>query len=214
MADSVNPEVIGRGIKQLIADPPNPWEMFESIAKGMLHYDELKGIYDAWRNHDSYEAGYYLGKLIVDAGTQIILTVVTAGAGAAAAKAFEKVITGSERAAKATKEAANGGGVLAKYDADLALGQLTRGGRAKASELDEFGSSQGWIRSQTESGPVKFRDENGIVRLTIKRGSQRAAVSGDPHVEMRNALGKRVDPYGIEVTRKSLGNHTPIIWDW
>ncbi|MEU4383699.1 hypothetical protein [Promicromonospora sp. NPDC023805] len=24
----------------------------------------------------------------------------------------------------------------------------------------------------------------------------------------------RIDPYGNEVTRKSPGNHTPIVWDW
>lgn len=34
-----------------------------------------------------------------------------------------------------------------------------------------------------------------------------------PHVEMRNAAGQRVDPFGNAVTRRSPGNHTPIEWD-
>lgn len=52
------------------------------------------------------------------------------------------------------------------------------------------------------------------VGRTIKRGSDRAPGSGGPHVEIRNGRGERVDPYGHGVTRKSPGNHTPIIWDW
>lgn len=99
-------------------------------------------------------------------------------------------------------------------DADEALGKLTAGGRAKASELESFGTNQGWIRSQTTNGPVKFTDSNGIVRLTIKRGSDRAPGSDMPHVEMRNWQGLRIDSYGNLVTRKSPGNHTPIKWDW
>lgn len=64
------------------------------------------------------------------------------------------------------------------------------------------------------TGPVKYTDANGVVRLTAKRGSARAPGSGGPHVELRNAGGYRVDPYGNLVTRKSPGNHTPIEWDW
>ena len=39
--------------------------------------------------------------------------------------------------------ATNTGTDLVKYDADFAAGQLTSGGNASASQLDEFGSSQG-----------------------------------------------------------------------
>ena len=99
------------------------------------------------------------------------------------------------------------------YDADFAMGQLTRNGNAKASQLEEFGKSNGWVRSQTETGPIKFRDENGILRLTIKKGTGRAPGSSDPHVEMRNSDGDRIDPFGNLVTRKSPGNHTAIEWD-
>lgn len=110
--------------------------------------------------------------------------------------------------------AANTGTALVKYDADFAVGQLTAGGRATASQLDEFGAAQGWVRSQTATGPVKYTDGNGVVRLTIKQGSPRAPGSGGPHVELRNPDGARIDPFGNPVSRTSPGNHTPIVWDW
>ena len=110
--------------------------------------------------------------------------------------------------------AANTGTAIVIYDADFAVGQLAAGGRATASQLDEFGAAQGWARSQTATGPVKYTDENGVVRLTIKQGSPRAPGSGGPHVEIRNADGIRIDPLGNPVSRTSPGNHTPIVWDW
>lgn len=115
--------------------------------------------------------------------------------------------------AEEARVAAKAGTDLVKYDADFALGQLTRGGSGKASELIDFASSQGWRRSQTATGPIKFIDENGVERLVIKKGSSRTAGSEFPHVALRNAGGSRIDPYGNVVTRKSVGNHTPIQWD-
>jgi hypothetical protein len=89
-----------------------------------------------------------------------------------------------------------------------------QGGRiAKASELVGYAEQQGWKAMQSAGGPLKYVDKNGIIRMTIKQGSQRAAGSGLPHVELRNALGKRIDAFGNDVTRKSLGNHTEIIYD-
>jgi RHS repeat-associated protein len=102
---------------------------------------------------------------------------------------------------------------VVRYDPDFALGQLTQGRVAKASELDSFDASQGWTRSRTTNGPIKYTDESGTVRVTIKRVSGRAPGSGSPHVEMRNSAGERVDPYGNAVTRKSPGNHTPVEHD-
>jgi len=109
--------------------------------------------------------------------------------------------------------AAKGGGALVKYDADFAIGQLTKGGRGSASGLVDLAESQGWKAVQSSGGPLKYIDESGIERLVIKRGSARAPGSGFPHVEIRNAAGQRVDPYGNLVTRRSPGNHTPITWD-
>ncbi|MDJ0362431.1 hypothetical protein [Rhodococcus sp. H29-C3] len=90
---------------------------------------------------------------------------------------------------------------------------FANGSKPKASELEEYAQSEGWTKIQTANGPPKYIDENGVTRLTIKSGTDRAPGSGDPHVEIRNADGQRVDPFGNEVTRRSTGNHTPIEWD-
>ncbi len=102
---------------------------------------------------------------------------------------------------------------VARYDPDFAIGQIARGGQARASDLVDFGASQGWRRTQTAGGPIKFVDDSGVTRLTIKSGSPRAPGSGAPHIEIRNAAGQRIDVHGNLVTRRSLGNHTSIIWD-
>ena len=94
------------------------------------------------------------------------------------------------------------------------IGELFQNGsKPKASELEDYARSEGWTRTQTADGPAKFVDENGVVRLTIKKGSSRAPGSDDPHVELRDPTGQRIDPFGNPVTRKSPGNHTPIEWD-
>jgi len=105
------------------------------------------------------------------------------------------------------------GASVVRYDVDFALTGLTRGGSAKASELVEFGQMQGWSRVQSATGPMNFVDENGITRLAIKSGSPNAPGSNFPHVEMRNALGQRIDSFGNPVTRRNPLNHTPIEWD-
>ncbi|MFI7402960.1 PrsW family glutamic-type intramembrane protease [Streptomyces sp. NPDC049541] len=87
------------------------------------------------------------------------------------------------------------------------------GGQRTASGIAKWAREQGWTETQTENGPPKFVDENGIVRVTLKQGSSRAPGSDMPHVEIRNAQGERIDPNGNLVTRKSPGNHTPITWD-
>ena len=94
------------------------------------------------------------------------------------------------------------------------LDDLFAGGRTPtASELSNWAAQQGWKPSQSATGPLKYTDANGIVRLTLKRGSSRAPGSGSPHAEFRNAAGQRVDRAGSPVDRRSPGNHTPIIYD-
>jgi len=141
---------------------------------------------------------------------------VSAGSGAsilAAAKVTGAALTDQPNTSIIKPASETARGALVRYDADFAAGQLTGGGRATASQLDEFGAAQGWTRGQSATGPLKYEDGNGIARLTIKRGSDRAPGSGSPHVEIRNDAGLRVDPYGHLVTRSSLGNHTPIEWN-
>lgn len=90
---------------------------------------------------------------------------------------------------------------------------LQSGGVAKASDVARWAEGQGWTRSRTPTGPVKYVDENGIPRVTIKQGSPRTPGSEQPHVELRDATGQRVDPWGNPVVRRSPANHTPIDWD-
>ena len=87
------------------------------------------------------------------------------------------------------------------------------GSKPNASDLKKYAENQGWTYSRTENGPIKYTDENGVVRITIKQGSPRSPGSSNPHVELRNSSGQRIDPQGNPVTRKSTGNHTPINYD-
>jgi hypothetical protein len=83
----------------------------------------------------------------------------------------------------------------------------------KASDIEKYAQEQGWTKSQTENGPIKYTDQNGVIRITLKKGSGRTPGSENPHVEIRNSDGLRTDPFGNPVTRKSPGNHTSIDWD-
>lgn len=94
------------------------------------------------------------------------------------------------------------------------LADLFKDGRTpKASELGDWAERQGWTRTQTENGPPKYLDQNGVRRVTVKRGTPRAPGSEHPHVELRDKDGQRIDPNGNPVNRRDPGNHTPIDWD-
>ncbi|WP_240505175.1 hypothetical protein [Nocardia mangyaensis] len=103
--------------------------------------------------------------------------------------------------------------IAERFSKKKKLNDLFDGRTPKASELETYAKEQGWVRSQTDNGPIKYTDENGVVRMTIKKGSGRAPGSSNPHVELRDSTGQRIDPSGNPVTRKSPGNHTPIDWD-
>ncbi len=83
----------------------------------------------------------------------------------------------------------------------------------KASQLEKWAEDNRWKMQQTPNGPPKFLDRNGVVRMTLKKGSPRAPGSEDSHIELRNAKGERVGSSGNQVTRKSPDNHTRIDWD-
>ncbi|MCG5433834.1 hypothetical protein LV457_16280 [Mycobacterium sp. MYCO198283] len=94
------------------------------------------------------------------------------------------------------------------------LEELFAGRTPTASELEEYALAQGWTKVQSPTGPAKYVDANGVERMVIKRGSGRVPGSEDPHVALRDAYGRRIDPYGNPVPQRSDGNHTPIEWDW
>ncbi|CAG9000316.1 MAG: hypothetical protein CENE_02311 [Candidatus Celerinatantimonas neptuna] len=86
-------------------------------------------------------------------------------------------------------------------------------GSTTASTIKAKAESVGFKSTQTANGPLKMVDENGVARVTIKGGSQRAPGSAGPHVELKTSSGQRVNPAGNPVTRKSPENHTPIDFD-
>lgn len=94
------------------------------------------------------------------------------------------------------------------------ISSLFKGGRvARASELIKYAEQQGWKKLNNQSGPIKYADKKGIIRMTIKKGSSRSPGSELSHVELRNSSGKRIDIFGKQVPRKSQGNHTKIDYD-
>lgn len=166
------------------------------------YLDGVYGFHQGVADGNWYAAGYSGANASMSAADTALIAVGGAGLASKVTSAFKKAPAVS-----------NSSTALVKYDADFAVGQLTAAGRATASQLDEFGANQGWVRSQTPAGPIKYTDANGIVRITIKQGTSRAPGSSGPHVEIRNVDGVRIDPLGNPVTRKSPGNHTPIDWD-
>ena len=96
---------------------------------------------------------------------------------------------------------------------DVPLSELFLGRLPAASEIASWAEAQGFTRTQTAKGPIKYVDKNGFVRITLKQGSPRSPGSHHPHVELRDANGRRIDPAGQVVSRKSPLNHTPIDWD-
>lgn len=87
---------------------------------------------------------------------------------------------------------------------------INTNGSTNASDIVAKAKDVGFTPTQTENGPLKLVDENGIALVTIKGGSQRAPGSATPHVELKDSNGQRVNPAGDPVTRKSPENHTPI----
>ena len=83
----------------------------------------------------------------------------------------------------------------------------------KASDFKLWAESKGWQPTQTASSPLKYVDENGVARLTLKQGSSRTPGSNYPHFELRMADRQRIDIWGNHVTRTSPGNHIRIQWD-
>jgi RHS repeat-associated protein len=83
-------------------------------------------------------------------------------------------------------------------------------GSTTASSIKAKAESVGFTPIQSANGPLKMVDENGVARVTIKGGSQRAPGSAGAHVELKDSSGQRVNPAGQTVTRKSPENHTKI----
>ncbi len=115
--------------------------------------------------------------------------------------AVAKVTHKAYKAYKASKSAGRG-----KQIGNM----IKRNGSTKASDIKAKAEKLGFKPSQSKNGPLKMKDENGVDRVTIKGGSDRAPGSKNPHVELKDSNGQRVSPEGKPVARKSPENHTPI----
>ena len=192
-----------RGLADEIAKKP---ALAAQIPPALL--SELFSNLDDFNNVDSKEQAAKLGK------TTGKLLIFLAPGGAAAKginlgkyprllKIFNKAEANAKDTLKNDLKASSGKNIFG-WDKTKTI---------KASDLQDYARKQGWHREQTEGGPEIWKDENNVKRLTIKRGSSRTPGSNNPHVEIRNAQGERIDIDGNLVARKSPKNHTPIEYD-
>ncbi|MDB9516438.1 pre-toxin TG domain-containing protein [Roseofilum reptotaenium CS-1145] len=133
------------------------------------------------------------------------------GTAAKAAKAIDKasdIAKATDKASDIAKTVDKGTDIAKRVDNPFKSGTTP-----KASEIARWAQDRGWKKTQTPNGPVKYIDDNGVERVTIKRGSSRTPGSENPHVALRDSTGQRIDASGNPVTRKSPGNHTPIDYD-
>ncbi len=205
-----SPELCDALLSKLIADRPLLQEEVKALKKdgkveiaavilfvvGQSNEAAMQEIVSALSQESEFKQG--LG--------QVLLGVATGGGGRTPKPSVGQ---GGGKTGPAGGAGGEGGAVGAK-----GIDKIFEAGRtAKASELKQYAEAQGWKPSQTDGGPLKYVDENGIPRVTIKQGSSRAPGSSDPHVEFKDASGQRTDAFGNPVTRKSPDNHTPIDFD-
>jgi RHS repeat-associated protein len=103
VVSSIDPHSVISGIDHLIHHF-SIGSLFRAAVEGVTHYQEFKGIWDAYQSGDSYLAGEYTGKLIVELGADLITTIL----GAKAAKLVVDAIRGAS-AAKAVEVAESAG---------------------------------------------------------------------------------------------------------
>jgi hypothetical protein len=144
--------------------------------------------------HDNGDFLHALGNLTALAGAAYgARGLLAAGGTSATVSAGAGGGIGAMESAATADAAADG--AAARGIPNNSISKLFEGGRVPtASELEEVGQERGWTRSQTTDGPIKYTDERGINRLTIKKGSARTPGSENPHVEVRSPQGERYDP--------------------
>ncbi|MEK4297401.1 RHS repeat domain-containing protein [Paenibacillus sp. FSL R5-0914] len=195
--------------KGFCSSSPQKYEMSDVMIEGMPYINNgvLRGYYRAdasiiwlsnnemskqsfWQfmtksQYQEYVEAVPLGNMIVMGGFSSLMSVATAP------------LYASKPEAKGTGDVKN----IFGFDASKTM---------TATKLRDYAKSQGWTKTQTANGPEKWVDKNGVTRITIKGGTDRAPGSAGPHVEIKDSSGQRIDPMGNPVTRKSEDNHTPI----
>ncbi len=108
---SIDPRSVISGIDHLIHHFP-VGSLFRAAVEGVTHYQEFRGIWDAYQGGDDYMAGEYTGKLIVELSADLLTTIV----GAKAAKLAGDAIMGA-----ASVSAGAGQAVVSETTARLAV---------------------------------------------------------------------------------------------
>lgn len=94
---SFNPVEIYNNIKAVIKDPPSPAAFFKSVFSSLLHIDEAKAVYTAYKSGNDYEFGKALGKLAVSVSGDLATMIFGGG----------KAVSLIGKAAKAAKGSKN-----------------------------------------------------------------------------------------------------------
>ncbi|MFJ2754818.1 RHS repeat-associated core domain-containing protein [Nocardioides sp. NPDC087217] len=94
---SFNPVEIYNNIKAVIKDPPSPAAFFKSVFSSLLHIDEAKAVYNAYKSGSDYEFGKALGKLAVSVSGDLATMIFGGG----------KAVSLIGKAAKAAKGSKN-----------------------------------------------------------------------------------------------------------
>lgn len=93
--NGLNPTTIAHNIKNLVLHPPKPWDFVKSMILGSIHWEDLKGGWNAFSDGNDELFGYYVGKLAIELSADLAQRILGAGVSAA--------ITEAVKAAKATK---------------------------------------------------------------------------------------------------------------
>ena len=195
--DSLNPESIIEGIKNMILNPPNPWSFIKTVVSGITHFDDLKGIYDAWQNGDDYGAGYHLAKFLVEVGGDLAATILGA---TVASKLSDALRAGSEAAAAVStadtvvQKAADIGSSLPEVSVDAlrfpesaAHAADTIGGDSAVYTIDRAGASARRAASMRGQARIPGMDRDEWPPALFQEGGDGASVRGVTPSDNRGA---------------------------
>ncbi len=101
----------------------DPLGLLKDLLQSAIHWDEINALREAISNGDEHDIGYALGQIVVSLSVDLIIALVTAGAGALVAKGAATIA----RSARGVETAANGGTVR-HYTTSGAAESIMKGG--------------------------------------------------------------------------------------
>jgi RHS repeat-associated protein len=200
LIDSLNPANIVSNLKNLITNPPSPKAFFTALFQGLTHWDEFKSALHSWQNGDLLGAGYKIGKLVVEIGGDLLMTIL----GAKAAHLVTNALKAGPAASTITSEVSSA---------------ATAGGDV-GSATNKIFSNRVLQRAADESGPyhnfpMSFDDEifsNGTTTTASNFFNKAKPNLSNDSIQYRlsGELNGRSGAYEI-FTRPSLSGRTELI---